>query len=431
MKYNKENIKKGITLHLIDTDKFKTNLIAIFLSTPLTKENVTKNAILPSILKRGTEKQPTQEEISKKLEEMYGASFNCGLDKIGDNHILKFYIEGLNDLYIPQKDENMLKQSIEMLTDIVFNPVTENNSFKEEYVKQEKENIKKIIEAKKDNKAKYAMFRCMEEMYKDEPAGLYKYGYVEDLENIDSNNLYEYYKKLISECKIDIFISGNIENINVKEKVENIDNIKKLNERDAKYCIVETEKRENSEDEKLVEESLEVTQGKLIMGYDIMLDDNDIKNKNIKYDAMLYNALLGGSANSKLFQNVREKASLAYTASSSYYRHKSNIIVNCGIEISNFQKAVDIIKAQIEDMKNGKFSEEDIKNIKKGITSSIIAMDDEQDSLIVYFFGQELSGEEISLDQYIEKVENVNKEQIENIAKKIKLNTIYFLKGRD
>ena len=431
MKYNKENIKKGITLHLIDTDKFKTNLIAIFLSTPLTKENVTKNAILPSILKRGTEKQPTQEEISKKLEEMYGASFNCGLDKIGDNHILKFYIEGLNDLYIPQKDENMLKQSIEMLTDIVFNPVTENNSFKEEYVKQEKENIKKIIEAKKDNKAKYAMFRCMEEMYKDEPAGLYKYGYVEDLENIDSNNLYEYYKKLINECKIDIFISGNLENINVKEKVENIENIKKLNERDAKYCIVETEKRENSEDEKLVEESLEVTQGKLIMGYDIMLDDNDIKNKNIKYDAMLYNALLGGSANSKLFQNVREKASLAYTASSSYYRHKSNIIVNCGIEISNFQKAVDIIKAQIEDMKNGKFSEEDIKNIKKGITSSIIAMDDEQDSLIVYFFGQELSGEEISLDQYIEKVENVNKEQIENIAKKIKLNTIYFLKGRD
>ena len=431
MKYNKENIKKGITLHLIDTDKFKTNLIAIFLSTPLTKENVTKNAILPSILKRGTAKQQTQEEISKKLEEMYGASFNCGLDKIGDNHILKFYIEGLNDLYIPQKDENMLKQSIEMLTDIVFNPVTENNSFKEEYVKQEKENIKKIIEAKKDNKAKYAMFRCMEEMYKDEPAGLYKYGYVEDLENIDSNNLYEYYKKLISECKIDIFISGNLENINVKEKVENIDNIKKLNERDAKYCIVETEKRENSEDEKLVEESLEVTQGKLIMGYDIMLDDNDIKNKNIKYDAMLYNALLGGSANSKLFQNVREKASLAYTASSSYYRHKSNIIVNCGIEISNFQKAVDIIKAQIEDMKNGKFSEEDIKNIKKGITSSIIAMDDEQDSLIVYFFGQELSGEEISLDQYIEKVENVNKEQIENIAKKIKLNTIYFLKGRD
>ena len=431
MKYNKENIKKGITLHLIDTDKFKTNLIAIFLSTPLTKENVTKNAILPSILKRGTAKQQTQEEISKKLEEMYGASFNCGLDKIGDNHILKFYIEGLNDLYIPQKDENMLKQSIEMLTDIVFNPVTENNSFKEEYVKQEKENIKKIIEAKKDNKAKYAMFRCMEEMYKDEPAGLYKYGYVEDLENIDSNNLYEYYKKLISECKIDIFISGNLENINVKEKVENIENIKKLNERDAKYCIVETEKRENSEDEKLVEESLEVTQGKLIMGYDIMLDDNDIKNKNIKYDAMLYNALLGGSANSKLFQNVREKASLAYTASSSYYRHKSNIIVNCGIEISNFQKAVDIIKAQIEDMKNGKFSEEDIKNIKKGITSSIIAMDDEQDSLIVYFFGQELSGEEISLDQYIEKVENVNKEQIENIAKKIKLNTIYFLKGRD
>ena len=111
MKYNKENIKQGITIHSIDTDKFKTNLIAIFLSTPLTRENVTKDAVLSSVLRRGTANYKTQEEISKELEEMYGAEYNCGLDKIGDNHILKFYLESVNDNFLPQNEENMLKKS--------------------------------------------------------------------------------------------------------------------------------------------------------------------------------------------------------------------------------------------------------------------------------------------------------------------------------
>lgn len=431
MEYKKQNIKQGITLHLIDTEKFKTNLIAIFISTPLTKENVTKNAVLSSVLRRGTANLPTQEEISKKLEEMYGASFNCGLDKIGDNHVLKLYLESINDKFLPQDGENMLKQSIDILTDIAFNPFIEKEEFKQEYIKQEKENIKKIIEAKKDNKARYAMFRCIEEMYKEKPAGLYKYGYVEDLENINAQNLYEYYKNLINECKIDIFVSGNLENFDVKEIVQNNENIQKLNERQAKYIQIITEKIEEPKEERKVEEVLDVTQGKLIMGYDIVLDDKDIENENIKYEAMLYNALLGGSANSKLFQNVREKASLAYSASSAYMKDKSNIFAICGIEMSNYEKAVEIIKKQIEDMKNGDFTEEEIENSKQGIISSIISMDDEQDTLIIYFLGQELGLSSIDLKQYIEKIQNVNKEQIENIAKKVKLNTIYFLKGKE
>ena len=118
MKYNKEEIKKGITLHQIDTDKFKTNLIAIFLSTSLNRENVTKNSVLTSVLRRGCKKFDTQEKISKELEEMYGAEFDCGISKIGKNHVLKFYIESINDEFLPQNDNNMLKKSIEILSDI-------------------------------------------------------------------------------------------------------------------------------------------------------------------------------------------------------------------------------------------------------------------------------------------------------------------------
>ena len=206
MKYEEKEIKKGIKLHEIKTDKFKTNLIAIFLSMPITKENVTKNSLISAVLRRGSKNMPTQEKISQELEEMYGATFNCGLDKTGDNHILKFYLESVNDNFLPQTDENMLKTSCYKLLEIVFNPLVENESFKEEYIKQEKENVKRIIEGKPDNKARYAFDRCIEEMYKDKPYGLYKYGYIEDLEKITAKDLYEYYQKMISECKIDIFV---------------------------------------------------------------------------------------------------------------------------------------------------------------------------------------------------------------------------------
>ena len=233
MKYIEKEIKTGIKLHTIKTEKFKTNLISVFLSMPITRENVTKNALISAILRRGSMNMPTLLEISKTLEEMYGASFDNGIDKTVDNQILKFYIETINDNYIPHNGENMLKTSIEKLLEIVFNPLIKDGGFNENYVKQEKENIKRIIKGKTDNKAMYATERCIEEMYKNESFGLYKYGYIEDLENIDAKNLYKYYKKMISTCKIDIFISGNVDEQTAEILKEN-ENIKKLQERKPK-----------------------------------------------------------------------------------------------------------------------------------------------------------------------------------------------------
>ena len=420
MKYNEKEVKKGIKLHEMQTEKFKTNLIAIFLSMPITKENVTKNSLLSAVLRRGSKNMSTQEQISQELEEMYGASFDCGLDKTGDNHILKFYLESVNDKFLPQTDENMLKTSIEKLLEIVFNPLVENGAFKEEYVKQEKENVKRIIEGKPDNKARYAFDRCVEEMYKDEPYGLYKYGYIEDLEQITAQDLYNYYQIMIAECKIDIFVSGNISEVH--EIVKQNENIQKLQEREPDYKINNVEPKAEVEEKEVIEE-MEVTQGKLTIGLDLHLE-----NEEQKYDAMLYNAILGGTANSKMFQEVREKASLAYTAGSSYVRYKSNIFIKCGIEIKNYEKAMEIIRKQLEDMKNGVFTDEDIENAKKGIISGIKAIDDEQDTEITYFFGQELTGSKTSLEEYIEKIQKVSKDDIIKVANSININTIYFLK---
>ena len=421
MEYKQTEIKKGIKLHTMKTNKFKTNLIAIMLTTKLDRENVTKNALIPTILKRGTKNLKTQEEINKKLEEMYGASLDCGLDKTGDNQVLKFYIETVNDEFLPQEAENMLKTSLEKLFEFVFNPYVENNGFKKEYVEQEKENLKQIIEGKIDNKARYSLDRCIEEMYKNQPYGLYKYGYVEDMDSINETNLYEYYQKLINECKIDIFVSGIIDNETEKLVKEN-ENINKLKERNPEYNKPEIIAKK-SEKENNVQESMEVTQGKLIIGLDL-----DVDNEDLRYDVMIYNSIFGGSANSKLFQNVREKASLAYTASSNYYRFKNNIFINCGIEIKNYEKALEIIKQQIEDMKKGDFTEEEVENAKKGIIASIKTIDDEQDTEITYFFSQELSNNKCNIEQYMEKINAVTKEKVIDIANKVSINTVYFLK---
>lgn len=421
MEYKQTEIKKGIKLHTIKTEKFKTNLIAIMLTTKLNRENVTKNALVPAVLRRGTKNLTTQEEINKKLEEMYGASLDCGLDKTGDNQVLKFYIETVNDEFLPQEAENMLKTSLEKIFEFVFNPYLENGCFKKEYVEQEKENIKQIIDGKIDNKARYSLDRCIEEMYKDKPYGLYKYGYVEDMKNINEKNLYEYYQQLINECKIDIFVSGIIDE-ETENIIKNNENIIKLKDREPQYnepeIIAKRTEKEND-----VQESMDVTQGKLIIGMDLDIDDDDLR-----FDVMIYNSIFGGSANSKLFQNVREKASLAYTASSSYYRLKNNIFINCGIEIKNYEKALEIIKQQIEDMKKGNFTDEEVENAKKGIIASIKTIDDEQDTEITYFFSQELSKSKCNIEQYMQRISEVTKDKVVDVANKVSINTVYFLK---
>ena len=169
---------------------------------------------------------------------------------------------------------------------------------------------------------------------------------------------------------------------------------------------------------------MDISQGKLVIGLDIEED-----TKESKYIATVYNAILGGTPTSKLFQNVREKASLAYTASSSYLKHKNNIFIRCGIEIENYEKAVEIIKQQLEEIKNGNFTDDEINSAKTNIIATIKSIPDEQDTEITYYFGQELSEIKMNFEEYENNVNLVTKQNIIDFANKIKINTIYFLRG--
>lgn len=422
MDYKKNQIKEGINLHVIQTEKFKTNIISIFLTLPLTRENITKEALISAVLRRGNKHYNTAEEMSIALEEMYGAGFDCGIEKMGDTHVLKFYIETVNEEFLPEK-EDILKNGVNMLCDIVFNPLVQNNEFKDDYVEMEKNNLKQIIERKIDNKGRFALERCIEEMYKNKLYGLYKYGYVEDLQNINSQNLYETYIETIKNAKIDIFVSGKIENENVKEIILQNEQIKRLDDRKTDFIKIEQIEKNKTPNE--ITEELNITQGKLVMGLTI-----EEENLEDKYIAIVYNTILGGGANSKLFQNVREKASLAYSAGSNYVRQKGNIFIRLGIETSNYDKAKEIIIKQLEDMRNGEFSEEDLNNAKTTIISTIDFIPDEQDTQISYYFGQEFTGKIVSIDEYKQKIQNITKDQVVELAKNIQLHTAYFLKGK-
>ena len=425
MNKNTVELKQGIKAHFINTDKHKTDLSCVILTVPLKREIVTKNALIPFLLRRGTEKLPSQYEINKEMENMYGASFNCGIDKTGDNIILKFYIESIRNEFA-LNGENILEMNISNVLDIVFNPLKVNGKLNAEFLEIEKENLRKVISSKIDDKDAYAYERCISEMYKGEGFGLFKFGYVEDIDEITIDSITEYYNWLIDNAKIDIFISGKINDEEVKTILLNNVNIKRLNPREGYYILnnESTECKEIVEKENEFFESMNVVQGKLVLGLDV-----DFKDENAQCIALVYNAILGDGANSMMFQNVREKEGLAYSSKSSFIKQKMNIFVRCGIQIENYEKALSLIKVQLENIKNGLFTDEDIEVAKVYLTSSIKNIEEEQDTEVVYYIGQELSKTNRSVEEYISRIEKVSKDDVLNIAKNVHVNTVYFLKN--
>lgn len=426
MRYTKREIKEGIKVHLIKNDNFKTDFTVVFLTIPLEKENITKNALIPAILRSGSHKYETYQKISEELERLYGASFDCGIDKTGDNLVLKFYIESINDNYLPQINNN-LEKVLEILLDIIFDPKVTNDEFEAEYIEIEKRNLEMIIKAQKDDKDQYAYDRCINIMYNNSGYGLSKYGNLEDLQAINSHNLYEQYKQLIDNAKIDIIISGDYEEEKILNYVETNELIKELNPRKEKINInkYSTEIKDKKDKANEINEELDIVQGKLVIGLDIL--PNELGD--FRFISILYNAIFGNGVSSKLFQIVREKESLAYTAKSEYIAQKNNIFIRCGIECQNYEKATELIKKLLEDMKNGEFSEEDITKAKDYILAGVDAINEEQDSQILFLFGQELTKMPLTIEEHKNNIQKVTKEQIVEFANKIQLNTIYFLKN--
>lgn len=414
------NIGNGVTLHLINTKKFKTSLVSVYLQRPLTQEEVTKNALISMILPRGTKRLETSKDIAKYLENLYGTSIGSNVSKKGERNIINFRMQVINEIYIDEK--HILEKGIRTLNEFINDPLIEQGHFKTEYLNQERANLTEKIEGRKNDKMKYAYERCIEEMCKNEAFSLYEYGNVKDLKEISDITLFMHYENLLKSSPVDICVVGDISNIDIQKMIDR--NMKfKIN----KPIAVEREKLFNkSEKVKNVAEEMDISQGKLVIGY----------RTNIPFESELYEPLivysniLGGGPNSKLFKNLREKESLCYYIFSRIEKFKSLMLISSGIEFDNFDKTVDLVGMQIKDMNNGNISSEEIESAKNAIITAICSMTDSPGMLADFYYTQIISNNQDNMEEIINKIRKVNKETIVEAGKNIKIDTIYFLRDK-
>lgn len=417
--HSREEIATGVTLHTLHEDKFKTNLIKFYFRRPLTQDEVTYNALLPKILQRGTEGFETSKKLSRELEYLYGAYLDGQVIKKGESQIIDFSL-GIADLRFVD-DQSLLKDSVNLLNELIYKPYRIDGFFKKEYLQQEKANLEKKIKARVNDKNRYAVERCIEEMCENENFRLYEYGKIDDLEGINQENLFRYYQQLITKSPLDIVVVGNIDKEVIKKEL--------LNQfRFERQDIIEIPREEimvKPKEVKFVRESMEINQGKLTMGF----------RTNISYDdptypaLMVYVNLLGGGAHSKLFLKVREERSLCYYIYSRMEKFKSIMLVSCGIEFTKYEETVEVIKQQLEEIKKGNITDEELENTKKAMINSVKEMGDNVNSIADFYYGQVITNQYITPKELIKSIEAVKKEDVAAVGEKILLDTIYFLEN--
>lgn len=413
----------GIEVFHIPTDKYKTESINIFFYDNLCRENASLNAMVPAVMRRGTARHPSYRELSLKLEELYGASFDCGVSKKGELQLIHFYMDFVRDRYTGSREE-LFKKSLDLLMEIIMEPMIERvdgqkDCFRGEIVEQEKKNLKNLIEGRINDKQQYSLDRCFEEMCRLEPFSIYDYGYKEDLDAIRPDNLYEQYGRMLHELPVKVFLSGAADDGKLQYLVDRLKSIPRM----AVKAIDLPEVTRKVEEVREVTERLDVTQGKLCMGFRTNTPpwDRDY------YALMVYNGILGGGVHSKLFQNVREKESLAYYAFSRLEKFKGLMVISSGIETENKEKARAIIELQLEDMKSGNITDQEMEATQKSIETGLSSLKDSQLNVVDFYLSQVIGGTGEDFDTILAKVRKVTREDVVRIADRVQLDTVYFL----
>lgn len=413
--------RKQFRIHVLPTKRFKTYAISLYAGVPLQESTVTSVAVTPFVLRRGTKSYPETTQFREQLEHLYGAGFGFDIYKRGDYQIVQFRMDTINDVFVGG-DEKLLERSFAFLGEVLTRPAQEDGHFRIAYVEAERETVLKQLESVVNDKMRYAAERCIEEMCKDEPYRLHALGQRKDLAGIDAPSLTSAYRDWLNQSVIDLYVVGDT----TLEEVENLV---------QRYFDVDRSGTEGyhpkpavmgDREVNTVVERMDVGQGKLNMGLRTSITYGDSRYAA----ALMYNGILGGYPHSKLFVNVREKESLAYYASSRYDGHKGIATIQSGIEIPNYEKAVAIIRQQLEEMKNGTLSDLEMSQTKAMIRNLVKEMQDSAFELIAYDFNGQLSGTDRTADELLEQVEQVGKEQVQEAANQFRLDTIYFLRDQ-
>lgn len=410
-------------IYKINNKKFKSIYFSVNFTMPVNKKQISENSLLSAILGKSCDKYKTQKEMQKYLYSLYGANFDVGIERFGDLYNIEFRCECINKEFLPGK-EDVVNEVLEFLYNIIYKPEIKNNTFNKEIIQREKEFVLNKIREVKDDKLCYGVRKMEELMCKNEPFSIYVYGDEEDILKITEEDLYNRYKEVINNSAITVIVSGNLSGYDdIETRINNIFGNKLTSNLDYKELIYD--KKEKHQKEEIIE-SQETTQSVLTYGLRI----NNI-NSNDFYKLSVYNALLGGTPSSKLFQNFREKESLAYTVRSRYYRFKDIIIIYAGIQKENYEKAKKVLENEINLIKEGKVTDEEFNASKQSIISNLKEWNDSKIALSKMFISNMFATKSntLELEDMINNMNKVTKQDVIDIAKNIAIEKVFFLGG--
>lgn len=424
MKVTQITLRPGVQLTAVQTKKFKSSTLAVRFLTPLSEEDASRNALVPMVLRRGTVEHPDMESLSAALDELYGGSLEPLVRKKGETQCVGFAGSFLDDAYALE-GEKVLEPAAELMAEVLLKPYTQDGAFCPDYTRQEKDNLIDRIRAQVNDKRQYAQIRVVAEMCGDEPFGVDRLGSEASAQAIDAKALWEQYQKLLRTARVELYYCGSADPERVQAAFAPI--VNGLPEGGERMAVVRPAKKKAPKHPRRVEESLDVTQGKLAMGFRTNTDAWDEQ-----YPALtLVNAIYGGTTTSKLFMNVREKLSLCYYASSGLMKYKDVMLVSSGVEFDKVGQAEGEILSQLYKCQTGDFSDDEMEWARRSVVSTLLTTLDAQSRLEDYWLGQAAAGLSEGPDQLAARVEKVTREEAVAAAQDLILDTVYFLKGRD
>lgn len=415
-RFTREKIGEEIYFSAINIEKFNTSRISVNLVVNLERETVTANSLVAFLLRKGCGLYPDFTALNLRLDELYGAVISTDVRKFGDSQIINISGVCINDRF-SLDNEKILPELAKLICNIITDPVMKNGLFLENEIEVEKNVLCDTIRSIKDDKSAYVVEKLIANMCADEPFGIAKYGYCEDMDKLSAEYVTKCYRDILSNSRIEIVCSG-----------ENIDNslkdvfASKLSALERKnVTIKETKVTKPQTEYKEFVEKLNISQSKVALGFACGIPIADKKSTALR----LMSALYGGSVSSKLFMNVREKMSLCYYCASTIDRYKGVMIAYSGVEEKNRQKAIQEMLHQLDDIRNGNFTTEELEQARAALITSFESMNDSLYGLEAWYLGQMLCGINHTPQEEIKLIKEISSNDVVEAAKSMKLNAMY------
>lgn len=415
----RKELMEGVSLTYLPARKFKTGLLSAHFLTPLDRGSAAVRALLPAVLRRGTVGSPDMGAISARLDRLYGAELDYTVRKKGECQCVGFVGSFIDDAYA-LGGEKLLEPVAELMGEMILAPVTRSGRFLPDYVESERDNLADAIRSIRNDKRDWADLRLLQELCTGEAYGVSRLGDEKSVEKTSPQKLYAEYRRLVASAPMELFYCGSAELSRVEDALLNA--LSAL-PRQGVAPVPVTERHRPRQETRVVREGMDVTQGKLGMGFSCTSDDESA--------LLLGNLLFGGSSNSKLFLNVREKLSLCYYASSLYHRQKGLITVSSGVEFADFQPAYEEILSQLQALRQGQLEPWELDAAKGVLRSAYAAMEDSQGRLENFWLGQAIEGRSDSPEDLSQEMEETSAERIFRAMETVKLDTVYYLERKE